>query len=71
MDKVSIEITETEYLIKLRKTDYDLSFLYTLLNRIHHIRHRISGDNAFDIMDKPAGRHADDPGDRFDHLADK
>jgi len=71
MDQVNIEITDTEYLIKLRKTDYDLSFLYTLVNRIYHIKHLIPDNHIIDFWDKPDTQHTDDLGDRFDHLADK
>ncbi len=71
MDQVNIEITDTEYLIKLRKTDYDLSFLYTLVNRIYHIKHIIPDNHISDFSDKPGTQHTDDLGDRFDHLADK
>jgi hypothetical protein len=30
----SLEITEQEYLIKLRKDDFDLGFIYQLIKRI-------------------------------------
>ena len=71
MNHVNIEITDTEYLIKLQKADYDLSFLYTLINRLYHIKHVIADNHIIDFSDKPDTQHADDLGDRFDHLADK
>lgn len=36
MKTSSIEITEQEYLIKLRKDDFDLSFISQLLKRIQN-----------------------------------
>jgi hypothetical protein len=34
MESSSLEITEKEYLLKLRRKDFDLSFIYQLLKRI-------------------------------------
>ena len=63
----SIEITEKEYLIKLSKEDFDLSFISTLLKRIQ-------AENFFsfekdldedDIISRCGNREC------FDHLDDK
>ncbi len=69
MDTSSIEITEQEYLIKLRKEEFDLSFIYKLVRRIQYER---SFPHA--LLPEEEDRrssYSEDLGDRFDHLSDK
>lgn len=72
MKTSSIEITEQEYLIKLRKEDFELSFINQLLKRIQaeqlffNFKNRIENDD--DIISKQ--RDAD-TSTRFDRLDEK
>ena len=67
----SLEITEQEYLIKLNKDDFDLSFIYQLLKRIQSEQLFFSR-KAFE-QDEDILRHDDvnDIDTRFDRLCDK
>lgn len=64
-----LEITDQEYLIKLNKTDFDLSFIHTLLKRIQTEKTFFSRmwDSEEDIISKP--RYSDD--DNMDYLSEK
>jgi len=67
----SLEITENEYLIKLRKEDFDLSFINQLLKRIQAEQlffNHLSDDFEEDIISRKT--HADRTA-RFDHLSEK
>lgn len=71
MKTSSLEITNEEYLIKLRKDDFDLSFINHLLKRIQAEQHFFSfkqDDDIEDIISRNAdsNRYA-----RFDNLEDK
>ncbi len=70
MNLSSIEITENEYLIKLNKEDFDLSFINQLLKRIQAEKLFFSGKNVTDddIISKAA---KSDRSSYFDHLDDK
>ncbi len=64
-----LEITDQEYLIKLDKTEFDLSFIHSLLKRIQSEQtffKRIWEDDE-DIISKRSIQ--DDPG--MDHLSEK
>ena len=67
----SLEITEQEYLIKLNKDDFDLSFIYQLLKRIQS-EQLFFTRKAFE-PDEDILRHNDasDIATRFDRLCDK
>jgi spore cortex formation protein SpoVR/YcgB (stage V sporulation) len=71
MKTSSLEITNEEYLIKLRKEDFDLSFINQLLKRIQNEQHFFSfkqDDESGDIISRKA-----DPSHfaRFDDLREK
>ena len=67
----SLEITEQEYLIKLNKDDFDLSFIYQLLKRIQSEQlffTRKSFEQDEDIVRRNDSIEIDT---RFDRLCDK
>lgn len=70
MKNSSIEITEQEYLIKLSKDDFDLSFINQLLKRIQAQQFFTfkSEDYEDDIVSRKSGN---DLSARFDHLNEK
>ncbi|EOR93893.1 hypothetical protein ADIARSV_2886 [Arcticibacter svalbardensis MN12-7] len=70
MNLSSIEITENEYLIKLNKSDFDLSLISTLLKRIQaeHFFSYKRYDDEEDIISK---RVNSPRVNYFDHLDDK
>ena len=71
MKTSSLEITEKEYLIKLRKDDFDLPFIYQLLKRIQAEQLFFSkkkDDFEDDIISRIS--YLDSPS-RFDNLNDK
>ncbi len=71
MNLSSIEITENEYLIKLSKEDFDLSFINQLLKRIQaekfFTRNHVSPEEE-DIISKVSKAERSS---YFDHLDDK
>ena len=67
----SLEITEQEYLIKLRKVDFELPFIYQLLKRIQTEQFFFSkktDDSEDDIISRIS--HSESV-TRFDNLHDK
>ena len=69
MQNSVLEITEQEYLIKLNKSDFDLSFIYSLLKRIQSEEtffKRIFEDDE-DIIARRRNAEIDD----LDHLSEK
>lgn len=71
MQNSSLEITEKEYLIKLRKEDYDLSFIHQLLKRIQAEQFFFTA-KARDHADDSVSRNLNvDNSVRFDSLNDK
>ncbi|RXF67367.1 hypothetical protein [Arcticibacter tournemirensis] len=70
MNLSSIEITEKEYLIKLNKEDFDLSFISQLLKRIQAEKFFSSAktNEEEDIISKAARSERNT---YFDHLDDK
>ncbi|KAA8481823.1 hypothetical protein [Arcticibacter tournemirensis] len=70
MNLSSIEITEKEYLIKLNKEDFDLSFISQLLKRIQAEKFFSSAktNEEEDIISKAARLERNT---YFDHLDDK
>lgn len=69
MKASNIEITEKEYLIKLNKEDFDLSFISNLLKRIQAEKFfspfRNQEEDDDDIISRCGNREC------FDHLDDK
>ena len=71
MKTSSLEITNEEYLIKLRKDDFDLSFINQLLKRIQAEQHFFNFKKE-DECDDIISRNADSNRySRFDNLSDK
>ncbi len=73
MESLNIEITENQYLIRLKRTDFDLNNLYLLLRNLGADTTNWKTDSIQredDDMIK-TWKIDDDFGDRFDHLADK
>ncbi|WP_069659418.1 hypothetical protein [Arcticibacter eurypsychrophilus] len=70
MNLSSIEITENEYLIKLSKSDFDLSLISTLLKRIQ-AEHFFSSQKYNDEEDIISKRVNSPRENYFDHLDDK
>lgn len=70
MNLSSIEITEKEYLIKLNKEDFDLSFINQLLKRIQAEKFFSSNKSSEedDIISRTA---RSERSAYFDHLDDK
>jgi len=68
--KISVlVITDKEYLIKLKKSDFELSFIQTLVKRIQNEKVFFSRiwDSEEDILSKP--NYADDG--NMDYLGEK
>lgn len=64
-----LEITDQEYLIKLNKTDFELSFIHTLINKIQSEKIFFSRmwDSEEDIISK--ANYTDNID--MDHLSEK
>lgn len=67
----SLEITDQEYLIKLNKDDFDLSFIYQLLKRIQSEQIFFSRKAFEEEEDIFRQSDASDNETRFDRLCDK
>jgi hypothetical protein len=71
MVKSSIEISDQEYLIKLKKNEFDLSLIKTLLKRIEFEQNlKLEGANN-DNEDLKYSQLNYDSTSRFDYLGDK
>lgn len=71
MNLSSIEITDKEYLIKLNRDDYDLSFISDLLKRIQAERAFFSKKAGTEEEDIISRRSETERSPYFDHLDDK
>lgn len=71
MVKSSIEISDQEYLIKLKKNEFDLSLIKTLLKRIEFEQNLKSERANNDIEDLKSSSLNYDLAGRFDNLNDK
>ena len=69
MENSVLEITEKEYLIKLSKSDFDLSFIRSLLKRIQSEEtfFKIIFEDDEDIIARRRNAEIDD----LDHLSEK
>ena len=69
MQNSVLEITEKEYLIKLSKSDFDLSFIRSLLKRIQSEEtfFKIIFEDDEDIIARRRNAEIDD----IDHLSEK
>lgn len=71
MKNSSLEITEQEYLIKLSREEYNISFIHQLLKRIQNEQF-FSGIRSFeDTEDLRSRAFCVDQDLRFDNLRDK
>jgi len=72
MNSLNIEITENQYLIRLKRTDFDLNNLYLLLRTLGAEQDwRVDMKNLEDDDMIKSWKIDEDFGDRFDHLSDK
>lgn len=71
MKNSSLEITEQEYLIKLSKEDFDLSFIHQLLKRIQAEQFFFTSKTAADTEEITNIAEYNDLSRRFDSLRDK
>jgi len=73
MERLHIEISDNQYLIRLQREDFDLNSLYTLLRGLGaHIPG--NGKRHMDIPEDDMIKSMwsdDELGDRFDYLLDK
>jgi|GEM_PF-907570 len=73
MERLHIEISDNQYLIRLQRTDFDLNSLYAVLRELGaHIPG--NGKRYTDIQEDDmikSLRSDDELGDRFDYLLDK
>ncbi len=71
MQNSSLEITDQEYLIKLRKEDFDLSFIHQLLKRIQAEQFFFTARSRSEAEDLLSSDPGNDFSSRFDNLRDK
>lgn len=71
MKNSSLEITEQEYLIKLNKSDFDLSFINQLLKRIQSEQYFSSSRKLIETDHTSNALNNDYLSSRFDSLRDK
>ncbi|HWV71349.1 MAG TPA: hypothetical protein VN040_06535 [Pseudosphingobacterium sp.] len=73
MESLNIEITENQYLIRLKKSDFDLNYLYSLLRTLGADT-PVSKTEFFKQEDDDmikSWKNSVELGERFDHLLDK
>jgi len=71
MKNSSIEITEQEYLIKLPRQDFNLSFIHQLLKRIQAEQFFFTYKTSDETDDLTSRNMSMDRETRFDDLRDK
>lgn len=71
MKNSSLEINDREYLIKLPKEDFDLSFIHQLLKRIQEQQFFFSNKYVQEQEDIKSRYWGTDKDHRFDDLGDK
>lgn len=71
MKNSSIEISDQEYLIKLSKDDFDLSFIKNLLRRIKEEQYFSAMNSSYDLEDLKFSQLNYEFSSRFDNLRDK
>jgi len=73
MERLNIEISDNQYLIRLQRSDFDLNSLYMLLKslgaEIPTLKSRDFKVYEDDMV--KSYRNDDNLGDRYDHLLDK
>lgn len=71
MIKSNIEISEQEYLIKLNKSEFDLSLIKNLLKRIDYEQSQKNKSSIMEIEDLKTSELYYENINRFDCLSDK
>ena len=71
MKDSSIEISDQEYLIKLNKDDFDLTFIKNLLKRIKEEHYYSEINGAYEIEGLKFCQLNYESSTRFDNLRDK
>jgi len=71
MKNSSIEISDQEYLIKLNKDDFDLTFIKNLLRRIKDEQYFSASNTSNEIEDLKFSHLNYESSSRFDSLRDK
>jgi hypothetical protein len=71
MKKSTIEISDQEYLIKLNKDDFDLTFIKNLLKRIKDEQYFSAINTSNEIEDLKFSQLNYESSSRFDSLRDK
>ena len=71
MKNSSIEISDQEYLIKLSKDDFDLSFIKNLLRRIKEEQYFSTMNSSYELEDLKFSQLNYEFSSRFDNLRDK
>jgi hypothetical protein len=71
MKNSSIEISDQEYLIKLNKDDFDLTFIKNLLKRIKEERYFSAINGSYEIEGLKVCQLSYESTSRFDNLRDK
>lgn len=71
MKNSSIEISDHEYLIKLNKDDFDLTFIKNLLRRIKDEQYFSALNTSNEIEDLKFSQLNYESSSRFDSLRDK
>jgi hypothetical protein len=71
MKKSTIEISDQEYLIKLNKDDFDLTFIKNLLKRIKDEQYFSAINTSNEIEDLKFSQLNYEFSSRFDSLRDK
>jgi molybdate-binding protein len=71
MKNSSIEISDQEYLIKLSKEDFDLTFIKNLLKRIKEEQYFSSLNSSYELEDLKFSQLNYESSSRFDSLRDK
>jgi len=71
MKNSSIEISDQEYLIKLSKDDFDLTFIKNLLSRIKEEQYFSAINSSYDLEDLKFAQLNYESSSRFDSLRDK
>ena len=71
MKNSSIEISDQEYLIKLNKDDFDLTFIKNLLKRIKDEQYFSAINTSNEVEDLKFSQLNYESSSRFDSLRDK
>jgi hypothetical protein len=71
MNTLKIEISDQEYLIKLKKDDFSLSLIKNLVKRVKEEHNQELGEINYESEDLKYSQLNYDSTSRFDYLGDK